>query len=119
MDGSYLLNTNTQNIVQCAAAQRAVTHRRCTKNDTNRRTAICSFYRTVIRHELPTRVFNVKAGVPVRSSISAVTTALILLLGIGVAEAANPMLLAETGGFLLANAHRCGVAVERVERVGK
>jgi hypothetical protein len=25
MDGSYLLNTNSQNIVQCAAAQRAVT----------------------------------------------------------------------------------------------
>jgi hypothetical protein len=35
-------------------------------------------------------VFNVKAGVPVWSSTSAVTTALILLLGIGVAEAANP-----------------------------
>ena len=47
MDGSYLLNTDSQNIVQCAAAQRAVTHRRCTKNDTNRRTAICSFHRTV------------------------------------------------------------------------
>jgi hypothetical protein len=30
-----------------------------------------------------------------------------------VAEAANPTLLAETGGFLLGNAHRCGVAVER------
>ena len=43
------------------------------------------------------------------------TTVLILL---GVAEAANPTLLAETGGFLLGNAHRCGVAVERVERVG-
>jgi hypothetical protein len=51
-------------------------------------------------------------------STSAVTTALILLLGIGVAEAANPTLLAETGGFLLGNAHRCGVAVERVERAG-
>jgi hypothetical protein len=35
-------------------------------------------------------VFNVKAGVPVWSSTSAVTTALILLLGIGVAEAVNP-----------------------------
>ena len=54
---------------------------------------------------------------PMRST-SAVTTALILLLGIGVAEAANPTLLAETGGFLLGNAHRCGVAVERVERAG-
>ena len=51
-------------------------------------------------------------------STSAVTTVLILLLGIGVAEAANPTLLAETGGFLLGNAHRCGVAVERVERAG-
>ena len=37
---------------------------------------------------------------------------------ISVAEAANPTLLAETGGFLLGNAHRCGVAVEREERVG-
>ena len=52
-------------------------------------------------------------------STSAVTTVLILLLGTGVAEAANPMLLAETGagGFLLGNAHRCGVAVERVGNV--
>ena len=55
--------------------------------------------------------------IPMRST-SAVTTALILLLGVGVAEAANPTLLAETGGFLLGNAHRCGVAVERVERAG-
>jgi hypothetical protein len=51
-------------------------------------------------------------------STSAVTTALILLLGTGVAEAGNPTLLAEGGGFLLGNAHRCGVAVERVERAG-
>jgi hypothetical protein len=51
-------------------------------------------------------------------STSSITTALILLLGIDVAEAANPTLLAETGGFLLGNAHRCGVAVERVERAG-
>ena len=51
-------------------------------------------------------------------STSAVTTVLILPLGIGVAEAANPTLLAETGGFLRGNAHRCGVAVDRVERVG-
>jgi hypothetical protein len=35
-----------------------------------------------------------------------------------VAEAANPTLLAETGGFLLGSAHRCGVAFERVERAG-
>src|SRR6266481_3855201 len=52
-------------------------------------------------------------------STSAVTTALILLLGIGVAEAADPTQLAETGGFLLGNAHRCGVPTERVEHAEK
>ena len=52
-------------------------------------------------------------------STSAVTTALILLLGIGVAEAADPTILAQTAGFLLGNAHRCGVPDERVERAGK
>jgi hypothetical protein len=36
-------------------------------------------------------------------------------LGIGVAEAADAIRLAETGGFLLGNAHRCGVPAERVE----
>jgi len=40
-------------------------------------------------------------------------------MGMGVAEAADPMLLAETGGFLLGNAHRCGVPIERIERAGK
>jgi hypothetical protein len=47
-----------------------------------------------------------------------VTTALLLLLGIGVAAAADPAQLAETGGFLLGNAHRCGVPTERVEHAG-
>ena|SRR6266446_1337873 len=53
-----------------------------------------------------------------RSALS-VTTALLLLLGIGVAEAADPSMLAQTAGFLLGNAHRCGVSDERVERAGK
>jgi len=53
-----------------------------------------------------------------RSSF-AVTTPLVLLLGISVADAADPTQLAETGGFLLGNASRCGVASERVESVGK
>jgi hypothetical protein len=44
---------------------------------------------------------------------------LLWLMSVGVAEAADPTLLAETGGFLLGNAHRCGVSVERVERAGK
>jgi hypothetical protein len=45
--------------------------------------------------------------------------ALLLLSGIGVAQAADPTSLAETGGFLLGNAHRCGVGPERVEHAGK
>jgi hypothetical protein len=53
-----------------------------------------------------------------RSSF-AVTTPLVLLLGIGVADAADPTQLAETGGFLLGNARRCGVPIERVESAGK
>jgi len=52
-------------------------------------------------------------------STLAVTTALTLLWGIGVAEAADPTMLAQTAGFLLGNAHRCGVPDERVERAGK
>jgi hypothetical protein len=47
-----------------------------------------------------------------------VTTALLLLSRISVAEAADPIRLAETGGFLLGNAHRCGVATERVGHAG-
>jgi hypothetical protein len=49
----------------------------------------------------------------------AVTAAVLLLLGIGIANAADPTQLAETGGFLLGNAHRCGVATNRVEHAGK
>lgn len=52
-------------------------------------------------------------------SALAVTTALLLLPGIGMAEGADSTLFAETGGFLLGNAHRCGVPTERVEHVGK
>jgi hypothetical protein len=46
-----------------------------------------------------------------------VTTALLLFLGI--AEAADSTRLAETGGFLLGNAHRCGVPTDRVEQAGQ
>jgi hypothetical protein len=56
--------------------------------------------------------------VSVRSTL-AVSTAMLLLLGIGVAEAADSRQLAETGGFLLGNAHRCGVPTERVEHAEK
>jgi hypothetical protein len=45
-------------------------------------------------------------------------TPLLLLLGSGW-RAADPTQLAETGGFFLGNASRCGVAVERVESAGK
>jgi hypothetical protein len=49
----------------------------------------------------------------------AVTTALFLLLGAGVAKAGDSTQLAETAGFLLGNAHRCGVPTDRVEQAGK
>jgi hypothetical protein len=52
-------------------------------------------------------------------STLAVTTALLLLSSIGVAKAADPTQLAETGGYLLGNAHRCGVPTERIKRAGK
>ena len=45
-------------------------------------------------------------------------TAAVLLLGIGIANAADSTQLAENGGFLLGNAHRCGVPTERVKEAG-
>jgi hypothetical protein len=48
-----------------------------------------------------------------------VVTAAVLLLGIGIANAADSTQLAETGGFLLGNAHRCSVPTDRVEHAGK
>jgi hypothetical protein len=51
--------------------------------------------------------------------VLAVATALLLLSGAGAAEAASSALLAETAGFLLGNAHRCGVATDRVVHAGK
>lgn len=48
----------------------------------------------------------------------AITIPVLSLLGVGVAEAADPTILAETGGYLLGNARRCGVPTERVERAG-
>jgi hypothetical protein len=51
-------------------------------------------------------------------STLAIAIPVLSLMGIGVAEAADPALLAETGGFLLGNAQRCGVPIERVERAG-
>jgi len=48
-----------------------------------------------------------------------VTTTLLLFLGVGIAVAADSTRLAETGGFLLGNAHRCGVPTDRVEHAGQ
>ena len=48
-----------------------------------------------------------------------VATALLAFSIIGLAKAADPIRLAETGAFLLGNAHRCGVPTARVERAGK
>jgi hypothetical protein len=52
-------------------------------------------------------------------STLAITIPVLSLMSMGVAEAADPTLLAETGGFLLGNAQRCGVPIECVERAGK
>jgi hypothetical protein len=46
-------------------------------------------------------------------------TGAVLLSSIVVAEAADPVLLAETGAYLLGNAERCGVPTERVARAGR
>ena len=43
----------------------------------------------------------------------------LLLSATGLAAAANSIRIAETGAFLLGNAHRCGVADDRVVRAGK
>jgi hypothetical protein len=45
-------------------------------------------------------------------------TVVLLLSSISVAEAADPVLLAETGAYLLGNAERCGIPTERVVRAG-
>jgi hypothetical protein len=49
----------------------------------------------------------------------AVTTGLLLLLGSGIAMAADSALIAQTAGFLLGSAHRCGVPTDRVEHAEK
>jgi hypothetical protein len=47
------------------------------------------------------------------------TASALLLAGTGFAAWANSIRIAETGAFLLGNAHRCGVADERVVRAGR
>jgi hypothetical protein len=54
---------------------------------------------------------------PMRPAIG-LAIALALLISRG-GEAADLTQLAETGGFLLGNAHRCGVPTDRVERAEK
>jgi hypothetical protein len=49
----------------------------------------------------------------------AMTIPVISLLTIGAAQAADPTMLAETGGYLLGNADRCGVPIDRVAHAGK
>jgi hypothetical protein len=48
-----------------------------------------------------------------------IAAAALLVLANGVAMAANPTRIAETGAYLLGNSHRCGVADDRVVRAGK
>jgi hypothetical protein len=53
---------------------------------------------------------------PMRSILAGATA--LLFLGSAAAEPADPTQLAETAAYLLGNAHRCGVADERVEHAG-
>jgi hypothetical protein len=46
-------------------------------------------------------------------------TGALLLSSLTVAEAADPVLLAESGAYLLGNAQRCGVSTDRVLRAGR
>src|SRR4029077_10950181 len=52
-----------------------------------------------------------------RSTLFAATA--LLLMSVVAAKAADPIGLAETGAFLLGNAHRCGVPTARVAQAGK
>ena len=103
MDGSYRLNINSQNIVQSAARERAVSTAVVQKM-TQQKAAIRVFRRTVYGT-------NCQLACSMRTG------------GIGFG-APHPFNFcrhnraAEIGGFLLGNAHRCGVAVERVKRAG-
>ena len=54
-----------------------------------------------------------------RSTVAVSIAALLLLSTTGSAKAADPTLLAETGGYLLGNANRCGVPPARIKRAGK
>jgi hypothetical protein len=51
--------------------------------------------------------------------ILVVAAAVYFLLGGGMAEAAVSTQLAESAGFLLGNAHRCAVPIERIEHAAK
>jgi hypothetical protein len=52
-------------------------------------------------------------------STLALAIGLLLVLGCGAANAADPRQLAETGAYLLGNAYRCGVPTKRVKDAGK
>jgi hypothetical protein len=51
--------------------------------------------------------------------IPTLTACALLFAASGMAVAASPTRIAETGAYLLGNAHRCGVADDRVIRAGK
>jgi hypothetical protein len=52
-------------------------------------------------------------------SMPIIAAAAFLFTASAAAQAANPTRIAETGAYLLGNAHRCGVADDRVVRAGK
>ena len=94
----------------------------CPKNDTLKRRQISTWRWTVAgtNRALRCLTHGGRTGLEVSMRPTLVVTAAVLfLLGIGIAKAADPTQLAETGGFLLGNAHRCGVPTDRVEHAGK
>jgi hypothetical protein len=53
------------------------------------------------------------------SVLAATTAAILLVSSPGAAGSADASRLAATGGFLLGNAHRCGIATDRVVKAGR
>jgi hypothetical protein len=97
-------------------------HCECPKNDTLKRRQICIWRWIVAGTSTPLRRF-IRGGrtgleLSMRRTL-AIAAAVLFLLGSGIANAADPAQLAETGGFLLGNARRCGVPTDRIEHAGK
>jgi hypothetical protein len=76
-----------------------------------------AFLAVAFRHE-PLRWLLKIGEIELEPPMRSILAAALLLSGSAVAEPANPTQLAETAAYLPGNAHRCGVADERVEHAG-